>query len=509
MRVRGGLCRGRRPVSSLLLQRRVARDDPGKSGRATSRPLEPWSRLLEHILCPLHSESGSTRLGEMAALPRPKTRYITVGDSEVAYQVFGDGPLDLAFFTGIGSHLEFIWDWAGPFLRQLATFSRLILFDRRGTGASDPVTLNAIPTWEEAAEDVLAVLNAVGSERAAIYAEADAGPIAVLFAATHPDRVSALVLGNTSARYVVADDYPIGLSVDAGMAILDTFAAEWGTADLVRLVAPDLAQDEELVELLARQWRSALTPRAAGALWRTLWDVDVRDALSSLQAPTLILHATESEIVPFSHAQYLADHIADAQLVARPGRATGFIPASYPATAEHIAAFLTGSASPVAIDRVLTTILFSDIVASTPQLADVGDDAWRRVLDGHDRVVREQIRVYRGREVNTTGDGFVISFDGPARAIRCAQAITEAVATLGLEVRIGLHCGECEVRGDDLAGLAVHIAARLGALAGPGEVLVSGTVKDLVAGSGIEFEDHGEQELKGVPGSWKVYAVRG
>jgi class 3 adenylate cyclase/pimeloyl-ACP methyl ester carboxylesterase len=445
----------------------------------------------------------------MAALQRPTTSYVTVGDSQVAYQVLGDGPLDLVCFTGIGSHLEFIWEWAGPFLRQLASFSRLILFDRRGTGASDPVALNAIPTWEEATEDVQAVLDAVRSEHAAIYAEADAGPIAVLFAATHPDRVSALVLGNTSARFVAGDDYPIGWPVDAAEVILDTFAAQWGTAELVKLVAPDLAQDEELVELLARQWRSALTPRAAGALWRTLLEVDVRDALSSLQAPTLILHATESDIVPFSHAEYLADHIAGARLVACPGRAAGFIPVSYPATAEHIAEFLTGSTSPVAIDRVLTTILFSDIVASTSQLADVGDEAWRRVLDGHDRVVREQIRLYRGREINTTGDGFVVSFDGPARGIRCAQAITQALATLGLAVRIGLHCGECEVRGDDLAGLAVHIAARVGALAGPGDVLVSGTVKDLVAGSGIEFEDYGEQELKGVPGSWKVFALSG
>jgi class 3 adenylate cyclase len=238
-------------------------------------------------------------------------------------------------------------------------------------------------------------------------------------------------------------------------------------------------------------------------------EADVRDALSSLQAPTLILHATESDIVPFSHGQYLADHIAGAQLLERPGRATGFIPASYPATAEHVAEFLTGTISPVAIDRVLTTILFSDIVASTTQLVEVGDEAWRRVLDGHDRVVREQLRLYRGREINTTGDGFVVSFDGPARGIRCAQAITESLATIALQVRVGLHCGECEVRGDDLVGLAVHIAARVGSLAGPGEVLVSGTVRDLVAGSGIEFEGHGEHELKGVPGSWKLFAVRG
>jgi class 3 adenylate cyclase/pimeloyl-ACP methyl ester carboxylesterase len=445
----------------------------------------------------------------MAALQRPKTNYVTVGDSEVAYQVLGDGPFDLVVFTGIGSHLEFMWDWAGPFLRRLASCSLLILFDRRGTGASDPVILNAIPTWEEATEDVQAVLDAVGSVHAAIYAEADAGPIAMLFAATHPDRVSALVLGNTSARLIADDAYPIGLPIESVEAILDVFTAQWGTAELIKFVAPDLAQDEELVELLARVWRSALTPRGAGVLWRTLLEVDVRDALSSLQAPTLIMHATESDIVPFSHGQYLADHIAGAQLVARPGRAIGFIPLSFPATAEHIAEFLTGSTPPVAIDRVLTTILFSDIVASTSQVVEIGDGAWRRVLDGHDRVVREQIRLYSGREINTTGDGFVVSFDGPARGIRCALAITESLAMLGLEVRIGLHCGECEVRGDDLAGLAVHIAARVGALAGPGDVLVSGMVKDLVAGSGIEFEEHGEHELKGIPGSWKLFAVRG
>jgi class 3 adenylate cyclase len=291
-------------------------------------------------------------------------------------------------------------------------------------------------------------------------------------------------------------------------AIIDTFAGRWGTAELVTLVAPDLAQDEDLVELLARTWRSALTPRAAGVLWRTLLEADVRDALSAVQAPTLILHATESGVVPFSHGQYLADHIAGARIVERTGRASGFIPVSHPATAQHIAEFLTGSTSPVSIDRVLSTVLFSDIVASTAHLADVGDEAWRRVLDDHDRVVREQLRLHRGREIKTTGDGFLVSFAGPARGIRCGLAMIERLAALGLGIRIGLHCGECEVRGDDLAGLAVHIAARVAALAGPGEVLVTGTVKDLVAGSGIEFEQRGERELKGVPGAWTIYAVR-
>jgi class 3 adenylate cyclase/pimeloyl-ACP methyl ester carboxylesterase len=452
----------------------------------------------------------STRLSSMARTNRyPKTRYASVGDADVAYQVVGDGPLDLVLFYGLGSHIELLWDWAAPFFDRLATFSRLVLFDRRGTGSSDPVPLNAIPTWEQAAEDLQAVLDAVGSEHAAVYAEADAGPIAVLFAATHPERVSALILGNTSARLVEDSDYPIGLTEATAAAAVELLGSEWGTPELVKVVAPDVAHDSSLVELLARQYRIALTPKAAKALWRTILDVDVRDALPLVQAPTLVLQATASEIVPLSHGRYLAEHIADARLIERPGSAIGFSQLSYADTPAHIEQFLTGNYPPASVDRVLTTILFTDIVGSTSHLADVGDEVWRHVLDDHDRLMREQLEVYRGREVKTTGDGLVASFDGPARAIRCAQAMIRALQPLGIEVRAGLHSGECEVRGEDLAGLAVHIAARVGSMAGPGEVLVSGTVRDLVAGSGIEFDDHGEHELKGVPGSWKLLAVRG
>ena len=426
----------------------------------------------------------------------------------MAYQVLGAGPPDLAVFYGIGSHLELMWDWASPGYRRLASFSRLLLFDRRGTGASDPVPRNAIPTWEEATDDLQAVLDAVGSERAAVYAEVDAGPIAILFAATHPERVSALILGNTSARLVADHDYPIGLPSADVESLVDLLATNWGTPELVKILAPELAQDDDLVELLARQHRAALTPKAAETLWRTIQDVDVRDALRLVQAPTLILHATDSDLVPISHGRYLAEHITGARLIERPGRAIAFAQASYAGTSEHIEEFLTGRSSPAPVDRVLTTILFSDIVASTTRLADAGDDTWRRVLDDHDRLVREQLRLHRGREIKTTGDGFVASFDGPARAIRCAQATVEAMPSLGIEVRIGLHSGECEVRGDDLAGLAVHIAARVGSLARPGEVLVSGTVKDLVVGSDIEFEERGEHELKGVPGTWRLFAAK-
>ena len=444
-----------------------------------------------------------------ALVRRPTTRYVTVGDSDVAYQVLGDGPLDLVAFFGIGSQLELLWELAAPFLEKLASFSRLVLFDRRGTGLSDPVPLNAIPTWEEATEDLQAVLDAVGMEHAAIYAEADAGPIAILFAASHPERVSVLILGTTSARLVADHDYPIGLPRTDVEALVDLMAKRWGTTDLAKIASPDFAQDEELMELYARMHRSALTPKAAGMLWRTIEEVDVRDALPLVQAPTLILHTTDSDFVPLSHGQYLAQHIPGARLIERPGREAGILGATYGPTSEHIAKFLTGRSTPAPIDRVLTTVLFTDIVASTVRLAEIGDEAWRQLLDTHDHLVRDQLHIFNGREINGTGDGFMTSFDGPARAIRCAQAIIQAVRSLGIEVRVGLHSGECEVRGDGLAGLAVHIAARVGAMAGAGEVLVSGTVKDLVVGSGIEFVDHGEHELKGVPGTWKLFAVEG
>ena len=283
----------------------------------------------------------------MAGVHRyPKTRYVSVGDADVAYQIVGDGPLDLVSFYGLGSHIELLWDWAAPFYDELASFSRVVLFDRRGTGSSDPVPLNAIPTWEQATEDLEAVLDAVGSEHAAVYAEADAGPIAVLFAATHPERVSALILGNTSARLVEDREYPIGLPEATAEAVVEFLGDQWGTPELVKAVAPDLASDDGLVELLARQYRVALTPKAAKALWRTILDVDVRDALALVQAPTLVLHATESEIVPVSHGRYLAEHIAGARLIERPGQAIGFPQLSHRDTPGHIEQFLTARGLP-------------------------------------------------------------------------------------------------------------------------------------------------------------------
>jgi class 3 adenylate cyclase/alpha-beta hydrolase superfamily lysophospholipase len=442
-------------------------------------------------------------------MDRPTTNYVALGDADVAYQVLGDGPLDVLYCYGLGSHIELLWDIpaVAEVLTSLAAFSRLILFDRRGTGASDGVSLSAMPTWEEWTEDILAVVDGAGSKRTAILAAGDAGPIAMLFAATHPERVGALVLVNTSARYLAGDDYPTGASPDEVDAFVELMAAGWGTPELTRMISPSVAHDPETVRLRAMINRAAATPRNAAAQFGyILRSLDVRSALPLIQAPTLVLHSGENAFVPVSHGRYIADHIAGARFTEMSGGDAGLTPSMLP---DEVAEFLTGERPVVQVERILTTVLFTDIVGSTARAASLGDQRWRSLLDAHDRAVREQLGRFRGREINTTGDGFVVSFDGPARAIRCAQAVMEVTGNLGAQLRIGLHTGECEVRGDDLGGLAVHIAARVGALATPGEVLVSGTVKDLVVGSGIEFDARGEHQLKGVPGSWKLFAVEG
>ncbi len=438
----------------------------------------------------------------------PETRYVAVGEADVAYQVVGDGPLDLLYFYGLGSHIEMLHQTPGfqEFLERLSSFARVILFDRRGTGASDHVPRSAIPTIEAWTDDVLAVLDAAGSERAAIIAAVDAGPVAVLFAATHPERVRALILLNTAARYLRDDDYMIGASAEEVDAVVAFLRATWGTVDFVRATNPGI-EDPFFLENTARWTRLAATPRTAAAQFDyVLRNLDVRRALPLVQAPTRVLHVRESSIVPIAHGRYLADHINGAEFVALPGGSLSMSPL-LGALADETMELLTGERPSFEIDRILTTMLFTDIVGSTERAASMGDKRWRSLLDAHDRTVRDQLKRHRGREIETSGDSFFASFDGPARAIRCAKAIIEATRQLGIEVRVGLHTGECEVRGDHLGGLAVHIAARIGAMATSGEVLVSGTVKDLVVGSGIEFRDRGEHELKGVPETWKLYAV--
>jgi len=441
--------------------------------------------------------------------PRPETRYVSVGDADVAYQVVGEGPPDLVYFCPLGSNIDLLWgsSFVPEFVDRVASSCRLILFDRRGTGVSDPVARDALPTWETLSEDVGVVLDDVGITRAAILASAETGPMAILYAAAHPQRVTALSLVNSHARYIADDDYPIGFSPKTLDAFVRMTARGWGSLDYARIVIPSRADDLEFLEWTAMSMRSSATPRNAAAQYAYLLrNIDVRQVLPVVQAPTLVLHVRDAEYPPLAFGRYLAEHIEGAKLVELPGADSGMAGEHMEMLAEELVEFLTGE-RPVEIDRILTTVLFTDIVGSTKHAATLGDRRWRALLDKHDRTVREQLRRFRGREIKTTGDGFVAAFDGPARAIRCAVSTVEVTRSQGIELRVGMHTGECEVRGDDLAGLAVHIAARVGASACSGEVLVSSTVKDLVEGSGLEFEDRGEQELKGVPGRWRLYAV--
>lgn len=443
-------------------------------------------------------------------MDQSQTHYVAVGDSEVAYQVVGNGPNDVLWISALGSHVDLFWQIPryAESVERLCTFSRVIIFDRRGTGASGPAPDGAVPSWEVFAEDVGAVLDACQSKRAAIIAYREAGQIAILYAGMHPDRVSALVLFNTTARYLEADDYPIGETSAAVDAVVELVRTTWGTEEFVRIGSPSDRDNEDALRASALAQRASATPKEAAAQHDNfLRHGDVREVLQSIHVPTLVLHVRSSPLLPIAHGRYLVEHIHGAKFIELPGADIGGgMPAG---TIAHIAEFLTGERSLGEIDRILTTVLITDIARSTERLASLGDERWSGILDAHDRTVRQQIRRFRGREINTTGDGFVVTFDGPGRANLCAQALVDATRKIDVDLRAGLHTGECEVRGSDLAGLAVHIAARVSSVAQPGEILVSRTVADLVAGSGIAFLDRGEHELKGVPGTWKLYAVGG
>jgi class 3 adenylate cyclase len=437
----------------------------------------------------------------------PETHYVDVGGALVGYQVVGDGPIDLVFAHGLGNHIDLVWDLApaAALYRSLASISRFIIFDRRGTGVSDPISRDTPLTWEDWAEDVRAVLDAVGSRRAAVMAALETGTMAILFAAMQPERVSKLVLVNTAARGLRDDDYPFGMPPADVAAYVAMVEQTWGTSEMARIGMPTWSTDEEFIRFASRMTRASASPRSAAAQadYFTRY-VDVREALPLIQAPTLVIHCKDCAYVPVERGRYLAEHIPGAKFVELSGG--DLVP--YDELFDEVAEFLTGERPAAPVDRILATVLFTDMVGSTARAASVGDQRWRSLLDAHDRAVREQLRRFRGNEIKTTGDGFVATFDGPARAIRCAREIAEATHDLGIDIRLGLHTGECDVRGDDLAGLAVHIAARVAAAADADEVLVSGTVKDLVAGSGITFKDRGEHDLKGVPDTWRLYAVQ-
>jgi class 3 adenylate cyclase len=437
-----------------------------------------------------------------------ETRYAKSGDLRIAYQVAGDGPVDLVWAPGYLSHLEQNQWWPpyADFLERMAAFSRLIIFDRRGTGLSDRIL--SLGSFEEMMDDIRAVMDAASSERAALFGGAEGGPMCVLFAATFPERTSALILGASYARRTWAPDHPWGLDDNTQRRILDSYEDRWGRESFgARALAPTLAEDQRFVQWQAQAQRFAGTPASARAWFQITMEIDVRDVLPAIRVPTLVLHRTEDRGVPVEAGRYLAQHIPDAKFVELAGRDHYPFVGDGDLLLDEVEEFLTGSRRAREPDRVLATVLFTDIVGSTERAAELGDRRWKELLEDHHRLVRTELERARGKEVRIAGDGFLATFDGPARGIRCACAIRDAVLPLGLEVRAGLHTGEIELAETGVEGIAVHIGARIADLAGPGEVLASSTVKDLVAGSGIEFADRGTHVLKGVPGEWRVQAV--
>jgi class 3 adenylate cyclase len=433
---------------------------------------------------------------------RPETRYAKSGDVHIAYQVVGEGPFDLVFVPGFVSNVDHSWEWPAlaRMLSRLASFSRLILFDKRGTGLSDRVA--GIPGLEQRMDDVRAVMDAVGSERAAVFGISEGGAMSALFAATYPERTRALALFGAYPSYT-----QWVLSQDRVPAFLQAVEAAWGTGETVRIFAPEMAEDRAFREWWARFERLGASPQAVIDLTRMNVEIDIRAILPTIRVPTLIVHRSGDTRVNVGAGRYFAAHIPGATYVELPGRDHVAWAGDTDAAIDSVERFLTGSVAAVEADRVLATVMFTDIVESTRQAAALGDRDWRALLDRHRAAARGEFGRFRGREVQSTGDGFLVTFDGPARAIRCADAIRDAVRPLGLDLRIGLHTGEIVVAGDDISGIAVHLAARVAAAAGAGEVLVSGTVKDLVAGSGIRFSDRGGHALKGLDGEVRLYAV--
>jgi len=420
----------------------------------------------------------------------------------------GHGPLDLVLVAGFVTHLELQLEDPRPirFFERLSSFCRLIRFDKRGTGLSDRV--GSIPTLEERMDDVRAVLDTVGSKRAALLGFSEGGPMSVLFAATHPERTSALILYGAMARTAWAPDNPWGRNEEDHFARLRFIQEHWGKGRSVEMYAPSLAGNEDYVRWAGRHERAAASPGAALAIVQMNQEIDVRHVLPTISVPTLVLHRIGDRPINIEHGRYLAKHVPGATYLELPGDDHMPWAGDVDNLCDEVQAFLTGTRSGPEPDRVLTTVLFTDIVDSTKRAAEIGDRAWKELLRQHHFAVRQQLERHRGREIDTAGDSFLASFDGPARAVRCGRAIADAVKSLGLQVRAGVHTGECELLGGKLGGIAVHIGARVAALAQPDEVLVSSTVKDLVAGSGICFEERGVHHLKGVPGQWGLLAAQ-
>jgi pimeloyl-ACP methyl ester carboxylesterase len=441
---------------------------------------------------------------------RPETRYAKSGDVHIAYQVVGQGDIDLVLVHGLLSHLDMFWDWPlfARFVERLSSFARVILFDKRGVGLSDRV--DDLPGLQERMDDVRAVMDAAGSERAAVFGVSEGAPMALLFAATYPERVPALVLHGGMARTTADDDYPFAPPREAVLEAMEQLIQpHWDEPVFLEIFYPSLAEDAAEFEASQRRMQASASPSALERLLLMALEVDVRGVLPALQCPTLIVHRHGDRSVSVHGARWMADQIPGAKLVEVPGQDHFPWVGDQDPIIGEIEEFLTGIRTVSVSDRVLLTVLLTDIVGSTDTAVALGDEDWTRLLSRHHDLARRYLERFQGREVDTAGDGFLAVFDGPARAVRCAQSLTEAVRELGLEIRAGVHTGEVELDGDRVAGVAVHIGARVAALAGPGEVLASRTVKDLVAGSGIQFEDRGRHQLKGVPDEWQLYAASG
>ena len=436
----------------------------------------------------------------------PDTHYAKSGDVNIAYQVVGDAPRDLVLVPGWVSNIEVFWEEpaCARFLRRLASFARLILFDKRGTGLSDRVS--DLPNLETRMDDLRAVMDTVGSARAALLGYSEGGPMCALFAATYPLRTSALMIQGSYARRTWAPDYPWGPTPEALGEWMAACQRDWGGPVGLDERLPSAAGDERVRQWWARLLRMGASPGANRALQQMNAEMDVRHVLPAIRVPTLILHSIGDRVFPAAASRFMAQQIPGAKFVELPGRDLAW-GEDADAIVDEIEEFLTGIRHGPEPDRVLATVLFTDIVGSTEKAATLGDRRWRDLLEGHHTLVRRELARFRGREIDTSGDGFLATFDGPARAVRCTRAVSDGVRALGLDVRAGLHTGEIELVNDKVSVLAVHIGARVAATAGPGEVLVSSTVKDLVAGSGLRFQDRGSQALKGVPGQWHLFAL--
>ena len=443
----------------------------------------------------------------------PDTRYAQSGEVSIAYQVVGDGPIDLVIAPGFVSHLEIFWEQPlyARYVRRLASFARVILFDKRGTGLSDRAA--GMATLEERMDDIRAVMDAAGSRQAAIMGVSEGGPMSLLFAATYPERTRSLILYGTYARQSWAPDHPWGLAAEKSAANDEMVRSTWGTPQSCRSavegwLAPSMAHDPAFVEWFTKLSRSGMSPGAVVALRKMNRCLDARNLLSTIHVPTLVLHRADDRGISAASGQYLADRIPSARLVILPGKDHMTFVGDSDALADEIELFLTGERSTREADRVLATVLFTDIVESTRCAAELGDRRWKDLLADHDALSREEVERFRGRAIKSTGDGLLATFDGPIRGIRCASAIRDRVRILGIDVRAGLHTGEIELLGDDISGIAVNIAARVMGEAPGGEVWVSRTVHDLVAGSDLAFEERGAYGMKGVPGEWQLYSIQ-